>query len=182
MAIKKWYSQPGRSFASFYYYNDETHKLVRIRMELDRRDRGKPKVIVSSNRYIGFGNEDAIDLYDDDVAYWCVNRDGKIYYQKEDDDEPVVFTNVPRGGLYVIDFSLDDDDDTSVHFGNRVTSDPDLPRCNTTDPAIVINDAILTAVAERYIAADDGVNICDYDDNQATLARNLEALSRAAAV
>jgi hypothetical protein len=162
MAIKKWFTQPsyhpGRNpdqnpedcLSSFYYYDTSEKKLVRIRLELKRKD-GPPVIIVRSNRYIGF-HPSAKLLDCNTVDKWTVNETGAISY-REGSDSIDLSTDISEEmiDMRTYDFSLapltDNQHPGRVHIGTIFTRTPTLPSG--------VNENILEVIAEHYINGDD---------------------------
>jgi hypothetical protein len=168
MAIKTWFTQPTNSFSSFYYYDDSNKKLVRIRLELNRKQKEKhnenPIISVNSNRYVGF-----IDAKSNKVDYsqpskWSVNA-GVISYNNT---QPIVLGITPTIGYRTYDFSLNSGNlhPTHVHKGTIVTISPNLPPDITED--------ILQKIAEDYIVKED----CIYNIGKTTSNSSSEELAR----
>lgn len=181
MAIVTWYTQPARSFSSFYYLDTVTRDMIRIRLELGRaEENGYPMVIASKNRYVGFGTNEQFNTIFTENRYklenWhIVEGSGKLYYQKGAGPR-IDFPDTPTAGQYLADFSVGS---REVHFGNAVTAAPRLPR--SAEPAVAVDGTMLLAIAKKYAGKDTHVKICEKDSTEATLALALAELAKPAA-
>ena len=165
MAILTWYTQPPASFASYYYFDTDTRNMVRVRLELNRKDQGAPKAIPDSDRYIGFVDPGTGIKFDYDPQYWSVNGDGLIVYHKGSDK--VTLTDNPTVGWKIIDFSMGG---SHIHHGNKVTDNPVLPSCSS--PSIVINETILEGVVQKTIGG-TRVEFCAYNATECQLCQGI---------
>jgi hypothetical protein len=116
--MKTWYTQPeGEAFSSFYYYEEASRELVRIRLELGRRetetDPGNTIAIYRSNRIVGFTKF----LYSKkESARFAANSKGKMI-----DNRGTLMGNKPKPGGLLYDFSSDRNGRSlGTHQGNTV--------------------------------------------------------------
>ena len=126
--METWYTQPKNSFASFYYFQEEDRILIRIRLELNRNNKGDTKAIYGRNRYYGFTDK---KLNTDGKYYTIIN--GIVNYGGQE------LQDTPEVGKNVYDFSSDDGikpKTAKVHYGNKVSEDPVLPDSITEDQLI----------------------------------------------
>jgi hypothetical protein len=126
-----WYTQPEKSFASFYYYESTTRELVRIRLELGRTEgNGYPTAIYTPNRYIGFFEHDYLlsaPLDDSETMKdYRINDDQILIHYK---DKWHTLEDKPRAGYWVHDVtSINGKTLNDIpHWGNSVSITPRLP-------------------------------------------------------
>jgi len=122
-----WYTQPEKSFASFYSYNEDTREMVRIRMELNRMgDSGDPGDTLAgyrSDHYVGFCPD---VLSEFELADFMVD-DGVVVHEYHGR-----LQTEPHVGWYVYDFESTNRKTPTgmVHWGNAVVTKENarLPR------------------------------------------------------
>lgn len=119
--IITWFTQPANSYASYYQFDTETKKFVRIRMELGRKSgSGRTQLIYEDEYAVGFGK--AADYDTSDAQRWKVNEKGQLCY----DDKPLSLEPGPK--LNTFDTKQDYiDNQDYVHFGNELSTNPSLP-------------------------------------------------------
>jgi hypothetical protein len=149
MPIKTWVTHPKQKFDSYYYYDTDTRKFVRIRLELHRADGGRPSIMPDLTHYVGFVPNPGEFLFRE-LNRWSV-KDGQIIYQG--DKGAVALSKEPQIGLYTVDFSLPEGqtNPTHVHHGNAIISEAnaDLPWNSHKE---VVTTGMLYAIAERELA------------------------------
>lgn len=145
---KTWYTHPPHEFDSFYYFDEGTRKLVRIRLELHRTSNDSDtKAIYRENRYYGFSS---IKLDTSDTSKWTVEK-GKIKHDN------VELTTDPKAGDRIYDFTLKPGktNPKAIHSGNVYTAEGARP------PEISEEDLIELA----KVAIREGENIFLTDKN-----------------
>lgn len=143
---KTWYTRPPHQFDSFYYFDEGTRKLVRIRLELHRTsDDNDTKAILKDHRYFGFSSS---KLDAKDTSKWTVEK-GKIKYNG------VELTTDPTEGYRVYDFTLKPEKTHPevIHSGNTCTTNGDRP------PGISEDDLI--DLAKLAIKEGEGIFLTD---------------------
>lgn len=141
---KYWFTQPENSFASFYLFNDETGRFVRIRLELGRPNGGVPKIMVKNKRCVGFSKkEDYITK--------------KSLFEQYGETEIVcngrVLCQIPTEGHITFDFTPNTQGKprSTPHHGNKITFSPRWPKGVTTK--------MMLTIAQKYMGEREG----DYD-------------------
>jgi hypothetical protein len=115
--MKTWYTQPEESFSSFYYYNEDSLELVRIRLELGGQvtawDNADTTAIYRRNHVVGFTTVD----YSEDACRKFKVRGGKMT-----DGNRIEIKNKIVPGHFVYDFSTNGKTghNLGVHRGSRV--------------------------------------------------------------
>jgi hypothetical protein len=116
--MEQWYTHPGDSCSSFYYYDRSRRELVRIRLELNRApfgvDLGQTFAVYQHPRYVGFSklkyNYTVLDKF-------RLLEDGTML-----DHKGRQLHAYPKQDRYVYDFTSKDGvrPDNKVHVGNQV--------------------------------------------------------------
>lgn len=115
--MKIWYTQPEEGFSSFYYYDNDSLELVRVRLELGRdegeMDPGDTGAFYRSNRHVCFSKF----LFTTRECERFKPSGGKVT-----DDRGYRLKDKHKVGNYVYDFSWDrkTGSNAGAHRGNSV--------------------------------------------------------------
>lgn len=141
--IIAWFTQPEKSFSSYYQYDLNTRKFTRIRLELGRTDASPDTCVLSmESRAVGFS--DSEDIRTSYVSKWSVNEKGSLCYKGK---------ALPATPLE--DFTTFDGDPATIgteqiHRGNPVTKTPELPgNIQAKHLELIANDAMLSGKSSR---------------------------------
>ena len=167
-----WYTQPKASFASFYYYDKTAEKLVRVRLELGRTERGgHPGAFLDKDRHVGFADPKFDQaLLAAPSSDFSLNKDQISV--KVSPTSTITLETAPKETFVVCDFSGSDPSKLlmdDIHIGNAVNSKPNLPSGVTGD--------MLEKVALKAIASDGSFYIAQSTDTGDTLAAAIKKLA-----
>jgi hypothetical protein len=143
-------NNPGK-FSSYYQYDTETRKMVRIRLELNRSskssaaDSGSTKSMLNENRAVGFSSTRLTKDKTLKASDFKVDDD-KVLFR----GEPM--SQTPQDGYWVVDMSQGS---SSPHLGNMVTTSPNLPEgIQTKHLSLLANQAIIDGEGSVFTAPD----------------------------
>lgn len=149
-----WYTQPAKSFSSYYYYDKTTKALVRVRMELGRQvvgDYSGTAAFYQGDRHVGFADPKFDDvLLRAPAANFSLTTDGRI--QVKNGSTPLTLDADPTATHVVCDFSGSSPDklkDDEIHIGNPVAAKSTLP------PGV--SEDMLKKIALKAITAKDNI-------------------------
>lgn len=129
---KTWYTHPENQFDSFYYFDDTTRELVRIRLELGRKSgSGDTKAMYEPDRYFGFSTDASLDVRD--LNLWTVDK-GTVQYN----GRPL--ESNPTKDYWTYDFALRQGEKKprEIHPGNKVATSGQLPKGITEKELITL--------------------------------------------
>ncbi|SHJ62543.1 hypothetical protein [Aquimarina spongiae] len=154
--IITWFTDPSKGtftegsgkFSSYYQYDTETKKFVRIRLELGRQssgsDLGETGAFFKNKRAVGFSSIDFIEKVAEypDSDFTIDKSTGKLLLK----GDPMSTT--PTTGDNVVDMSPGQ---TKPHFGNSVASKAFLPPdIEPKHLSLIANNAIANGESESF--------------------------------
>lgn len=155
MPLVKWYTQPlpapptePKNFSSYYLYDTDTHKLVRIRLELGRSTNsptnGETNIGYNADRAVGFSKASLTSP--SKGGKWSVNDKFELSYNGTPLAGPPPEPGFRDYDVTIVTSSTGVKSFSGFHPGNATTNDPKLPPGIAEDHlTLLAQDAMIKA-------------------------------------
>jgi hypothetical protein len=143
-----FFTTPDKSFSSFYLYDENAKKLVRIRLELGRTDgSGKTKAMFYKNRVVGCTGKS--------ITPGQITSKDKLY-------------NITPG---LFEYDFEENNPSKYHHGNVVSfTDANLPK--------TITGYTLLSIAEKVMKTEKEIEFTNRDASVDQLVNRINEIQR----